>query len=81
MSTLIEKLTLTFRDVFEDETLQLTTDTTARDVLGWDSLQHVTLILAVERRFAVRFTSAEVAHLQSIGDMIALLHKKGVADT
>ena len=69
-----------FRDVFDDDELVLRDDMTAADVLGWDSLMHVNLIIAVENHFSVRFAIAEVAGLkmdgQNVGSFLTLLASK-----
>ena len=49
---------------------------TAADVEGWDSLAHVTLMLAIERRFGVRFTGGEIASGETCGDLIELIGSK-----
>jgi acyl carrier protein len=49
---------------------------TARDVPAWDSLSHITLIVAVEREFRIRFTTAEVAALMNVGDLADQILKK-----
>jgi len=63
----LERLADVFREVFDDDDLTITRETTARDVDEWDSLMHVTLITRVESEFGVRFSSSEVAALQSAG--------------
>ena len=73
MSEILSALNAVFCEVFEDETLNITRDTSAADIEGWDSLTHVTLILHVERTFGVRFSSSEVAALNSAGDLEALV--------
>jgi acyl carrier protein len=73
MSDISSELTTVFRDVFEDDSLEIGRETSARDVAGWDSLMHVTLILQVERRFGVRFSSAEVAMLRNAGELQDLI--------
>jgi acyl carrier protein len=50
--------------------------TIASQVPGWDSLSHVNVILAVEKRFDVRFSSREVLKLKSIGDLQRLVDSK-----
>ena len=72
-----ERLTEVFREVFDDETLELSDATTARDVDGWDSLQHITLILAVEREFSIRVTAAEAGLLANVGELLALVVAHG----
>ena len=54
----------------------LTDDTTAGTIPGWDSLSHATVIAAVEDAFGVRFKSAEIVRLQNVGQLQALLDQK-----
>jgi acyl carrier protein len=49
----MEKFTNVFRETFNNDTIQLTKDTTADDIEGWDSLSHVNLILAIELAFDI----------------------------
>lgn len=70
---LLAELTDVFRDVFDDDALVLRRELSAKDVAGWDSLTHVSLIVEVERRFGVRFTSSEVASLEDVGGLLDLL--------
>lgn len=51
-------------------------ETVAPDVPGWDSLNHVNIILAVENKFAVKFKSYEVLRLKNVGDLQKLLNSK-----
>ena len=51
-------------------------DTLAMQVPGWDSLNHVAVILAVEESFGVRFKSLEVLKLKNIGDLQRLVNSK-----
>jgi acyl carrier protein len=76
MSQTLEQLNEVFQDVFEDDDLQVQAQTSARDIDDWDSLMHVNLVLAVESRFGVRFTSTEVAGLKDVGELMALVEKK-----
>jgi len=79
MNGISSELTAVFRDVFEDDSLAITRETSARDVTGWDSLMHVTLILQVERRFGVRFSSSEVAMLRNAGELQDLIRARAGA--
>jgi acyl carrier protein len=65
-----------FKEVFGDEDLTITRETTAPDVPGWDSLMHVTLVLSIERAFGIRFKSSEVAGLQNVGELLDLIEAK-----
>jgi acyl carrier protein len=68
----LQKLTTVFRDVFDDNGLQISATTTAADVPGWDSLMHVNLIAAVEKAFRVTFTTKEVKGLSTVDDLVRL---------
>jgi acyl carrier protein len=76
MRDLISELNNIFRNIFEDEDLVVRRETTAADVPGWDSLQHVSLILRVESRFGIRLSSSEVADLKSVGDLIDIIKRE-----
>lgn len=76
MSQTLEQLNEVFQEVFEDDDLQVQPQTSAKDIDEWDSLMHVNLVLAVESRFGVRFTSTEVAALKDVGEMADLVQKK-----
>lgn len=72
----MDRLTVVFQDVFDDDELLVTRDTKASDVAEWDSLMHVNLILAVEREFDIRFSSMEVASLIDVGHLADLVDAK-----
>ena len=72
------QLTAVFRDVFDDNALEIHEAMTAKDVADWDSLNHINLVVAVERSFRVKLTTREVSALEKVGDLIALLEKKAV---
>jgi len=70
-----------FRDTFDDESIEVHDAMTAADVDEWDSLNHINLILAVERGFGVRFLTSEIGNLANVGEFIALLKAKLAART
>lgn len=51
-------------------------ETIAPQVPGWDSLNHVNIILAVEKSFNVKFKSYEVLRLKNVGDLQKLVDSK-----
>ena len=66
-----EKLNEVFEDVLDlEETPCLTDETSANDIEEWDSLSHVQLVVAVEKAFKVKFTSAEIMKWQNVGQMV-----------
>lgn len=51
-------------------------DTKATDVPGWDSLNHINVILAVEKEFGIRFKNVEILKLKNIGELQSLVNSK-----
>ena len=76
MTDVSESILEIFRDVFDDQDLIVARETTASDVANWDSMMHVSLMLAVERRFKIRFSSSEVAGLKDVGELEDLVSRK-----
>jgi acyl carrier protein len=77
MPSILERLNAVFQDVFDDEDLRISLETTANDIEGWDSLMHVTLMVSIEKAFQVRFSSAEVAGLKNVGELVDLIQSNG----
>lgn len=73
---IMKKLNKVFREVFDDETLKVSEKTTAKDVDGWDSLMHITLIAEVEDAFHVKFSMKEVTGMKNVGEMARLIEAK-----
>ena len=75
-----KQLTEVFHDLFDDDTIVLTPETTAEDIPGWNSLMHVNLILAVELRFKVKFKTSEVESLHTVGHLADVIESKLVKE-
>jgi acyl carrier protein len=65
-----------FREVFANPGLEIHDQMSAQDVAEWDSLNHVILIVEVEKAFKKRFSTAEVSRLQNVGDLRRLIESK-----
>ncbi len=76
----MERLTEIFRDVFDDESIVLTVNTSAKDIEDWDSLEHINLIAAVEKAFRMRFTMKEVSGMKNVGEMADIVMARGKAN-
>ena len=70
------RLAEVFQETFDDPGLEIRDSMTAADVDEWDSLQHIVLVLAVEREFRIRLNPAEVGKLENVGRMVDLLQTK-----
>jgi len=65
-----------FINVLDDDTVVLTEETTANDVDEWDSLNHIQLVVAIEKHFKIRFASQEILSWQNIGEMVSSVEGK-----
>jgi acyl carrier protein len=70
------RLTKIMRDVFDDDNLVVTPELTANDVEGWDSVSHITLIVAIEEAFGIKFKSAELEKMKNVGQLVEQIQKK-----
>ncbi len=75
-NTVKSRLTTVFRDVFDDDGIELSDSTTADDIEAWDSLEHITLISAVEKEFKMRFTMKEVSGMKNVGEMMNIIAER-----
>ena len=75
-SEIQERLTGIFRELFQNPTLELWDAMTAKDVVGWDSMNNVKLVLMVEAAFNCRFTLREIGKQHNVGEFMDLILKK-----
>jgi acyl carrier protein len=73
---ILDQVSNVFADTLDEGTITLTETTTADDVEGWDSLTHVQLVVAVEKKFKVRFSAKEIQSWKNIGEMIDSISSK-----
>ena len=73
---IFERLNDVFRDVFDDDTITVSEDTTAADIDGWDSLMHITLKSAVEDEFDIKFDMKSVVAMKNVGDMADVIEQE-----
>lgn len=65
-----------FRDVFDDEDLTIRDTTNSDEIDDWDSLEHISLIVSMEKEFSMKFDIKEVNKLENVGEMIDLIKRK-----
>lgn len=71
-----EQLNEVFQDVFDDEDIIVNDETTAEDIEDWDSLEHINLIVAVEKKFGIKFNMGEVNKFNNVGEMVTSISEK-----
>lgn len=73
---LFGKLQEIFRDIFDDETLNIDDSTSSSDIEDWDSLNHINLVSAIEKEFSIKFSFEELVKLKDVGAMVDLMMVK-----
>lgn len=73
---IFEMITTVFKRTLRKSDLELTRETTAKDVMEWDSLTHIQLIVAIEKEFKINFTSLEIQNFKNIGDIVDTVYSK-----
>lgn len=63
-----------FRKIFQDENIQLKESTTAADIEDWDSVNHIYLVVAIEKHFKVKFTTYQIQSWKNVGEILATLN-------
>ena len=72
---IFERLDRVFQDVFDDDTIHVTPKTTADDIEDWDSLEQINLLVAIEKKFSIKFKLDDVKNLPNVGAMLDLVKR------
>ena len=75
-SQIYARLAQIFGEVFDDDSIELAPELSAKDVDGWDSLTHIRLILTIEKAFKIKFSTSEIGKLRNVGDLVTLIGAK-----
>lgn len=65
-----------FWNVFDDDSLVIADATNADDIEDWDSFEHINLVVAMEKKFQLKFDLKEVGALKNVGEMVDLIEKR-----
>lgn len=65
-----------FQEVFNKNDLEINDDTSADQIEEWDSLQHLVLMITVEKRFGIKFTAKETRSFNNVGEMVKVIQSK-----
>ena len=75
-AAIYENLNEIFRETLGNSSIKLTPSTTADDVPEWDSMNHIFLVVEIERSFRIKFQTAEMEELRDVGELVALIRSK-----
>ena len=78
MDQILGRLTNVFQDVFDDDSIVLTENSTADEIEEWDSLNQIKIILACEKEFNIKLNARDINTLENVGAMLEHLRKLGV---
>ncbi len=72
-----ERLNNIFREVFDDDSIELSDSTTSDDLDDWDSFEHVNLIVGIEEEFSFKIPADKVLAMKNVGEMADLILEMG----
>lgn len=73
---LLKEIETIIRSVFQSEDIRVSLLTTAHDIQGWDSLKNIEILTAIEAKYSIRFSMAELILLENIGDLVKSVEVK-----
>ena len=65
-----------FRETYDGREIELADEMTSKQVDGWNSVTYIDLICTIEEKFSFAFSTAEIARLQNVGELISVVEKK-----
>lgn len=72
-----ERLTKVFREVFDDDSIEINDETTSGDIDDWDSFEHINLVVAVEDEFKFKIPVGKVVTMKNVGEMVDIILQLG----
>jgi acyl carrier protein len=70
---IFNELNEVFQDVFEDKSITVNEETSSKDIEDWDSLEHINLVVSVEKKFDMKFSMEEVTNMKNVGAMVDII--------
>lgn len=71
-----EKLNNVFRDVFDDDSIEVNDSTTANDIEDWDSLEHINLMMAVQKAFKIKLSMGQISGMKNVGELVDIIQQQ-----
>jgi acyl carrier protein len=75
--SVVERIRDVFRNVFGNDELVVSDDTTSRDIPAWDSLANINLMFSLEQEFHIRFRDDQMASFRNVGELRRFLEESG----
>jgi acyl carrier protein len=69
-------LTEVFQDVFDNPDIVITQTTSGADIPQWDSFSNINIILGIEMKLGVRFSTGDVEKMSNVGDLVNAISAK-----
>jgi len=76
MKEIYEQMNAIFGNELDNPSIELKPETTAHDIPEWDSLSNIQLVVAIEKKFNIRFTTSEILTFKNVGEMVTAIAKK-----
>ena len=73
---ILKEITEIVQDILGEEEIYLTEMSTAKDIEGWDSLAHISILEAVQSEDNVVFDLEEIIEMATVGDIITAVENK-----
>lgn len=73
---IIKQVNPIFMDVLDNQDITIKPETTSDDIEEWDSLNHIQLIVAIEKHFKIKFTAAEIVDFNNVGELCEAIRLK-----
>ena len=75
---ILQKVQGVIREELDNEDVIITEHTVADDVEEWDSLSNIQIIIALERKFGIKFTALQINSFKNVGEICACIQSATV---
>tara|TARA_A100001011_G_C13994411_1_gene708650 strand:+ start:467 stop:709 length:243 start_codon:yes stop_codon:yes gene_type:complete len=73
---IIKAINPIFKNIFDDENLEINENSNSDNIDGWDSLNHILLVVEIEKKLNIRFSSGEISNFDNVGEMCEAISEK-----
>jgi acyl carrier protein len=73
---ILAEVTEIFKDILDNDKLVIDAKSSAADVEEWDSLSHIHIVVAIEKKYKIKFTTAELKNMKNVGNLVELIQSK-----